>query len=374
MFRGTAAFLVLAAHWRMLIFVDGSYYQHLSVGLYFFYWATKLGHQAVVIFFVLSGFLVGRTVLRPVWSGRWSAKRYLLHRLIRLEIVLVPALVLCWLLDSAGSHFFHPSAVYMGTAGLVAIPYSVLEHLKPHIFLGNIAFLQTIYVPTFGSDDVLWSLTNEFWYYVLFPCIVISLTTSFRWLQRGSAFVLFASLLLFFKMHDGEGILRGFLVWLLGAGLAVIPSPAAITGHMRRIGMASAALLLLLQVVLTYAPAPFNLEKGGFPQSDLILGLIFSILMYFSLHDQLAVGNGYRRTAKFSANVSYTLYLTHMPLLVFIAAWRGKRWYPSEEHLFLGVGILVLSLAYAIAIWMLFERHTDSLRRRAEGLLGMRTE
>lgn len=372
MFRGSAALLVLVAHWRMLLFLDGSQIKHLTVGLYFFYWATKLGHQSVIIFFVLSGFLVGRTVLRPVWVGGWSAKRYMVHRLTRLEVVLIPALILCWILDETGGHLFNPSAVYMGTAGLVVLPYNVMQHIKLHIFLGNIAFLQTIYVPTFGSNNPLWSLTNEFWYYALFPCMVIFLTTGFRRIQRLIALTLALIFVGFFWVHDGDGILRGFLCWLLGAVLAVLPPPAAIAPRIRRMAMVIAALLLLTQLVLTYAPAPFNLEKGGFDQSDLILGAIFSVLMYFSLHDSLSVSDFYRKTAKFSASVSYTLYLTHMPVLVFLAAWLGKRWYPSLQHLSDAVGILCIPIVYAIGIWFLFERRTDTLRRKAEALVGLR--
>lgn len=371
MFRGTAAFLVLIAHWRMLLFLDGSQVKHLNVGLYLFYWVTKLGHQAVIIFFVLSGFLVGRTVLRPIWSQRWSAPRYLLHRLIRLEIVLIPALLLCWLLDTTGSHLFHPSAVYLGTAKLVVLPYSPIEHLTVRIFAGNIAFLQTIYVPTFGSDDPLWSLANEFWYYVLFPCIVIACTGRFPRVRRIVALAIFILLVIFFRTHDGDGILRGFFCWLFGAGLAVLPEPAGLSPSLRRAGITITGLLLLIQLLLTYAPAPYNLEKGGFSQSDLILGVIFSGMMYFSLHDLLSVSEPYRKTAKFIASVSYTLYLTHMPMLVFLEAWKGKRWDPNLLHISFATGILLIPIVYAIGIWMLFERHTDSLRRRAEAMLGL---
>lgn len=35
-------------------------------------------------------------------------------------------------------------------------------------------FLQTRFTPVFGSNGPLWSLFNEFWYYVLFPALGLS--------------------------------------------------------------------------------------------------------------------------------------------------------------------------------------------------------
>jgi peptidoglycan/LPS O-acetylase OafA/YrhL len=42
-------------------------------------------------------------------------------------------------------------------------------------FVGNLAFLQTIAVPIFGTNGPMWSLANEFWYYLIFP-LAASLT------------------------------------------------------------------------------------------------------------------------------------------------------------------------------------------------------
>jgi peptidoglycan/LPS O-acetylase OafA/YrhL len=48
------------------------------------------------------------------------------------------------------------------------------EHLGFSTFVGNLLQLQTIVVSSLGSNGPLWSLANEWWYYVLFGfCMIV---------------------------------------------------------------------------------------------------------------------------------------------------------------------------------------------------------
>ena len=90
--RGAAALAVYLGHLRASLFVD-ALEAHLGIVGRFFYYATGLGHQAVVVFFVLSGFLVGGSLLRTEPEpGRWRA--YALARATRLYVVLLPACII----------------------------------------------------------------------------------------------------------------------------------------------------------------------------------------------------------------------------------------------------------------------------------------
>ena len=64
--RGLAAPAVFAGHLRAFVFVD--FQQAGQLGLFWkiFYFLTGLGHSAVMVFFVLSGFLIGENVARSV--------------------------------------------------------------------------------------------------------------------------------------------------------------------------------------------------------------------------------------------------------------------------------------------------------------------
>lgn len=362
MLRGIAAFVVLFGHWRSIFFVDWPQVRQRNLFLEFFYGSTKYGHEAVVVFFVLSGYLIGRTVLRPVWAGRWSAKHYALHRLIRLELVLLPALLLCWLWDFAGIHLFFPSPTYLGTSGSSVLLENISYLINFRIFMGNATFLQTLLVPCFGSDQPLWSLAYEFWYYALFPCLVISLASGFSRMRRIIAALIFIALALFI----GKWMLGGFLIWLLGTALIFLPGPHRMKNRGRMLLLAASLLLVAIQLVLTFAPGKIE----GRIDTDYILGIAVAIFMYALLHYPYRVGKVYQKIAKQTAGFSYTLYLTHMPILVFFSAWLHRRALPTGRNFLLPVGILCLTIAYSYGVAVLFEHNTDRIRKKLEAMLG----
>src|SRR4051794_3922354 len=93
--RGLAAFLVLSGHLRSFVFRSfAELEEHAGLFLRAFYFVTGLGHQAVIIFFALSGFLVGGKAIEDLTNERFSWARYLLRRLTRLWIVIIPAMAL----------------------------------------------------------------------------------------------------------------------------------------------------------------------------------------------------------------------------------------------------------------------------------------
>src|SRR5690348_6381653 len=84
LFRGLAALTVMSGHLRAFLFV--SYASAPAHGFLWtmFYLLTGLGHQAVMIFFVLSGFLIGKNISESASSGRWSLADYAIRRMSRL--------------------------------------------------------------------------------------------------------------------------------------------------------------------------------------------------------------------------------------------------------------------------------------------------
>ena len=102
--RALAALLVLVEHWRNLFFIDYPQIQAHRAAFAPVYLLTSAGHQAVVIFFVLSGYLISGSVFRTLDRNNWSWQTYLVHRLLRLWIVLIPGLLLCALWDAIGIH------------------------------------------------------------------------------------------------------------------------------------------------------------------------------------------------------------------------------------------------------------------------------
>jgi peptidoglycan/LPS O-acetylase OafA/YrhL len=82
----------------------------------------------------------------------------------------------------------------------------------------------------------------------------------------------------------------------------------------------------------------------------------------------------YSRIARGLAGFSYTLYVVHLPALVFISAWivPYRRWQPDAVHVAIVAAIGICALGYAFAIAWLTEYRTDAIRTRVMGAMGAR--
>lgn len=222
--RGLAAIAVLLSHLRNIFFVG---YSQLSPDrkngfAALIYFMTDLGHQAVIIFFVLSGFLIAGSVMKSGFDNRWSWGGYLISRSSRLYVVLIPALLLGLILDRTGMAL-RGGGIYAGQLHNHVIEFSVAQRSNWLTLVGNALFLQEILVKPFGSNAALWSLSYEFWYYIIFPLLffaIISRNMAIRWSSAGAA-----GLILLFV---GKTISLYFLIWLTGAAINLFPpSPAS---------------------------------------------------------------------------------------------------------------------------------------------------
>jgi len=156
--RALAALLVVWTHGRKLLFLDFRHVQSHRLLLALPYLITNAGHQAVVMFFVLSGYFIGGAVFRATERKQWSWSDYLLRRLVRLWVVLIPALLIGLFWDKLGIALGHAPALYRGEIDNDMLRVNVSGLLSPSVFLGNLFFLQTIMVHAFGSNGALWSL------------------------------------------------------------------------------------------------------------------------------------------------------------------------------------------------------------------------
>lgn len=360
--RGFAAFSVLLSHWRDAFFVDYPVLHHHNLFIAMAYVASGLGHQWVIVFFVMSGYLVGGSVLRSAAAGRWSWRSYLLARLTRLYIVLLPALALGAVLDQAGMHAPGTNVVYSGNSGMHALSFDVHATSRPLALAENMFFLQTIVlpgrhgqtVPTFGSNGALWSLCNEFWYYLAFPLLVLLVAAPAPWWTRT-----FCGLgLVTWGWFVGWSIALLGIPWLMGAGIVFLPPLRIGSSIVRGIMIAAALGLLGAGLVL-------GKHWGGSIVSDLVLGVAVTFLFWVTLHCATAPVPGfYTRLARRAARSSYTLYLVHLPLVVFIkAVFHLPRFTPGVHSFAIAAAILICVLIYAQLVYEVFEKNTDRVRK-----------
>jgi peptidoglycan/LPS O-acetylase OafA/YrhL len=317
-----------------------------------FYLLTGFGHQAVMIFFVLSGFLIGKNVSELASSGRWSLADYAIRRVSRLFVVLLPALILTALWDEIGIHWLH-SPFYSGQLtelfNIGPAPEDVPRAYSAAAFLGNLLFLQTIAVPSFGTNTPLWSLAYEGWYYVLFPAFYFAIRPVYSVTQRAlrAAGALIICLLLPLTI-----VLYG-LVWLMGWGVFSIARDRS-----RFLSMNKWLLIGMGAVFFTAALAISKLPQLPLLAKDITLGTAFSCLMLGVL--RLPLPQWLSAGSRFLANFSYTLYLVHFPFLAFVTSLLllNQRAEPSIGAAVTFVLMFGITTAYACLIYLLFERHT----------------
>ncbi len=355
--RSLAAFAVVFHHWRGFYFVDypGVEQAMKTVPVKTLYFLTGFGPQAVMLFFVLSGFFISSSVLRNMERGTWHWRNYVIDRGVRLYLVLVPGLLLGALWDSVGIRFFNDSGIY--SAPLQPFGSSVpADQLNLLSFFGNLLFLQTRFTTVFGSNGPLWSLFNEFWYYVLFP-ILIAFILSVR--RRSKLAAAYAGVAIFTAWVLG-GALSGFVVWLAGASIAL-------SARYLRFDACHAwasTLYTICAAALAGVCLFASRVSHGWLGSDLAVGLSFALFTHGIVQIPATLSRIILRLAKNLAGFSYSLYVLHFPLLLLIRAkWLPVfRWQPDGMHLLWGAGIATGVALYAYTIAYSTERKTSTVR------------
>jgi len=363
--RTVAACAVMFGHLRTLFFVDFPHVEGKGRPLEAVYFLTGFGHQAVLVFFVLSGFLISSTVLRSLVSGNWSWRDYAINRATRLYVVLVPGLLLGFFWDRLGSWIFASQGIYAHPLKDLGTPVP-LQNLNLPTFLGNLFFLQTIFCQTFGSNAPLWSLSNEFWYYVLFP---VGLCAALAWApQHFRSAIFLMCLVAAVCFLEGVAGLLGFLIWLSGVALVFLHARVRINSGRISFGILLCVCLLLGGTLF----ASRSVWEASW-RSDLAVGFAFAAFLFGVL--LYAAGESsphYSAAAHQLAGFSYSLYVLHFPLLLFLRCWLlpAKRWQPTAIHLFYAGVVGAGCLIYAWLISLFTEKKTDVARRRVKRLLG----
>jgi peptidoglycan/LPS O-acetylase OafA/YrhL len=337
--RSLAALSVLLSHWQGSFFASYSGLAHPNALTILAYYASSFGHRWVIVFFVLSGYLVGGSVIRAKRADRWSLRSYLLARVSRLYVVLLPALLLGGLADWAGMHLSGADSIYSGHSGIPWFAFNVHSRLSPGIFAGNVLFLETILVPALGTNGPLWSLVCEFWYYLAFPVLVFMLSKSTRiWMRLGSGLLLIVGC-----WFVGREIVVLAIPWLMGVSIVYLPPVPLRRPVTRRLAILAALVLFTVGMVvaqgglvagdLAFIPRLHIVlgKSWNFPIYDLLLSPVITLLIWVLIHcARSPMPSGYVWLARSSARSSYTLYLIHLPALIFLKAlWQMPRAAPA---------------------------------------------
>jgi peptidoglycan/LPS O-acetylase OafA/YrhL len=352
LFRAVAAYVVLISHVRQLIVSDIGNDGSVNWAINF---VLSLGQDAVLVFFVISGFWIVRSVVRAGPDFIWS--QYLLARLSRLWLVLIPAVIIGGLLDFIGIGLTS-AGVYQGTQGNLAVGYDVASRLTWQNFGSSILFLQTLVGEPFGSNGPLWSLAYEFWYYILFPSLWLALRH-----HRLSLFLpLSCGIALLFPQ-----ILPGFVIWCFGGIVYWLTERGALAGTMKRFG--GLAVVISVGIFLAAILASHALDLA-WRAGNFMVGASFALLTFTVLQTGFTLPKATLFISRFGANGSYSLYVTHFPVVIFIAAFLVPETRLSVSPLsWLLVLVLTVPPVFIADLFAYFTEHrTVAVRRRVSDL------
>lgn len=356
--RGLAAFVVAAAHLRAEMYPGLRTLAEPALWFQAFAFFTGFAHQAVLVFFVISGWLVGGSLLNKM-TQPGAIGSYAIDRLTRLWAVLIPAFSLT-LLFGLVTGVVHPGVVDASPA----------NEFSATSFAGNLFGLQGIVLDDFGGNYALWSLANETWYYVMFPLLVLLFTARRPASRLVSGAVLALSIALL-----PANITLYFLIWLLGVAFSRI-----------RIDCSAGlrwAWLVPLAVTSTYFRLTADNDK--FDQTtlgmDLLLSLMFLALLsslQFKAAATSALARPLAKAGQFFADFSFSLYVLHLPLIFLLQhlalSELGIRQLSPDEplHFVMYLGMLSVLLLGSYLSSLLFESQTYRLRRTLKTLVARR--
>jgi len=372
--RWLAALAVVACHTCGLLLTNETQSVDPDLQLRLLFCLENAGHVAVVVFFVISGFLVGgQELLRLAEERRFHLSRYAIQRFSRIYTVLFPALVVTWLFDRIGLAQFNGSGLYTlsSTRHFISLYYSIALHDNLTAFIGNLFMLQTIKVPPFGSNGPLWSLAYEWWYYML-----LMFGAAF-WSQNRPAHWRFACLgvMLLLLAILPKWVTWWFTLWLLGVAVAMMDRHWRGLDFMPVVGLMLAGFALSLYGA-SWLPVlsnlPFDQHLALEWLTDLLTALVFSLALLSAKNATFITP---RRLHAFLASFSYTLYLVHFPALMLAGAVLHDAFGvklaqpPTPSRAALVVAMVVGLSVYGWLFASATERHTNVVRRALTALL-----
>jgi peptidoglycan/LPS O-acetylase OafA/YrhL len=328
--RPLAALAVLLSHVSLL--TDGQ-----------LAFAAGAGVQAVDVFFVLSGFVIAH-----VCSTReQQAEVYFVSRAARIYSVAIPAIMLTVVLDHFGLR--ENAQTYGG-------PF---QPIAPGLLIRCVLFINeqwnTHRFP--GSNGPYWSLGFEVWYYIAFGAFIFT-PRPWRWLITAAALVFI-----------GPKVALLFPLWLLGVALyrvsTATPTLAPPVGWI--LFVVPLAILAIYQLFPHPWMQPFtnvslDLNRLWSFAQDYFIGLLFCVhVIGFKAVSHFFAQwlERYSKSIRYIAGATFSIYLTHLPIMHFLAAVS-----PWPKQSFLTVTFLIaVTILACFAFAEAFERRKDTYRQ-----------
>lgn len=287
-FRGLSSLAVLVCHFFQ-VFLARFYPQY-------FVYDVVIAHSSVMIFFVMSGYLIGMSIQNNVIKNSYfNLSEYASSRFNRIYPPLVFTSLLCIILFllapyvfESGSSNFASNDSYLSNKSLTITAKELLSSLT---------FTNGFLPVTVRFNSPLWSLPFEVWYYIAFGL-----------LATRKVGLIFVSILLFSVISiANERFFYYSLVWIAGFIASYINANKLIIKLI-------AVILFLYFGYLAANNAYIFIGNGqDLEPYKLSFGLFFAFFVLLAIKTYDIKFN----VLPFTARFSYTLYIIHFPIMLF---------------------------------------------------------
>lgn len=297
------------------------------------------GYIGVDIFFVISGFVISRTYLLSLIDRKLSLRYFYIRRVRRLApaytlVLGFSLLIAFFLLD--------PKLLNNYAKSLVSQPF----------YAQNFVFwYQGDYFEAATTKPLLhtWSLAIEEQFYLLFGLMILFLRRKSKMLVP-LLFSMFAiSLFMGFMISDSSPKTSFFLiptrVWQFCVGIFAYLVTLKIAS--RKGSLRSNVVYLISVIALIYSIFGFT-EANSFPGVQAIIASMatFLLLILFDIRPS----NGYRafnhKSVRYIGELSYSLYLWHWPIIVYLILALGRELFWYEAVVALALSFILSGLTY----------------------------
>lgn len=326
--RGLSAIVVLFSH-AFQAFVAPQ-----DVTLYSI--VRLLGQSAVMMFFVLSGFLIGHSIQKNIQQNQlFSIKTYTMQRCKR---ILPPFLfALFWMLSLYGLAPYFFATQSHSFEIIPALMLRTAYDFSLHELVGSVFFVNEFLTPTLSANAPLWSLSYEVWFYIL-----AGLMAMWRYAFVRVGFVITLLILSVLNLQ----FLVYFSVWLLAFAFSFNQVRRRLDGHSLKITQWIFAIFALC-IAIYDAYQFFVIDQVKTYQANLFtmfnacIGVVFAIFLLQLFLKQ----HNFKPIWASSARFSYTLYVTHFPILLFAMGV-----FPQSYMRSIGLSIFSLTISMLVCI------------------------
>ena len=322
--RGLAAIAVAMAHIFQFFLAryHPEYYRY--VGL--------IAQSSVMVFFVMSGYLIGVSIQNnKSKNGYFAMSKYAISRFQRIYPPLVLSLVIILLMAFMAPHVFESGAQRFATASDEFIKGRGIFYWPSQIF-SVLTFTNGLLPQGTPFNTPLWSLPFEAWYYVLAALLF----------TKKPFYILMAFLLAYSISGANIKFMIFGSVWFAGLGLSLIDVKG-------KIHTVLACILTAITSWLAFSHgAKFITSGGDYTMYNMWFGLSFASLTYlFILCMNIRIN-----IIPSSSRYSYTLYIIHYPIIMFMIGVFESRvmgGFYSSLPIAICAAAIALALAYKAA-------------------------